>query len=126
MAKNWTAYEAAKVIHEGTDFESISDILRRFPVFGVMALKLNDGGVEMMRALPEYITARKINSYFKKAFGLVDDTDADSDDEVAEEKPAKVEKAKKASKKVVEEDDDEEEEVPKKKSTKKATKKAEK
>lgn len=135
MAKNWTIGEAARVIFEGVDVAAVTDIGRRFPLFSVLASKMNEAGIKMLEAMPDYITARKAESALKGDVAV-----ADEEDEVAEEKPAKKEKAKKEkakkekpakkAKPVVEDDDDdfddddEEEEVKPAKKAKKAVKPA--
>ena len=85
-AKNWTAYEAAKTIHEGNDFEAIVDIFKRFPVFGMECTKLNEAGLDILKALGDF-TARKMNAYLRDAAGLSDD-DSDENEE-QDEKPVK-------------------------------------
>lgn len=121
-AKNWTAAEAVKVIVEGKDFEAITNIMKRFPMFAYYAMQVNEAGVFLLSAFPEYFTARKINNYLSGNTDAVDgDAETASDDELdndapgeeeTEEKPAKKEKRYKH---VVEDNEDEEEEQPKKK-----------
>lgn len=114
-AKNWTAADAVKVIVEGKNFEAIADIMKRFPIFAYYAMKVNDAGVFLLSAMPEYFTARKVNSFLSGNTAALDgddeivsdeeiDNDSDDDEEI-EEKPAK-----KSSKRVVEDDEDDEDE----------------
>lgn len=110
MAKNWKVGEAVRAIQAGNK-EDILDIGRRFPLFANLAAQVNEAGVAMLDCVPDYCTARKIESVLK---GDVQES-AETDDEGAEEEtpakkaPAKAEKkapAKKAAKKADEEDDD--------------------
>ena len=103
-AKNYTAYEAAKIIIEGKDFEAITDIFKRFPVFGMTCIKMNEASLDILKALGEF-TARKMNAYLRSVLGIGDDeADDDDDEEKSEVKPVK----KSAKKTVVEDDDDDE------------------
>lgn len=92
MATNWTLAQAKKVITEGTDLAAITDIGRRFPLTALAIAKIgdNEGATMLINALPEHITARKIESVLKD--GIADSGANDYDDaEDAEhdEKPAK-------------------------------------
>ena len=101
-AKNYTAYEAAKIIIEGKDFEAITDIFKRFPVFGMTCIKMNEASLDILKALGEF-TARKMNAYLRSVLGIDEgESDEDDDEEKSEVKPVK----KSAKKTVVEEDDD--------------------
>ena len=116
-AKNWTAADAVKVIVEGKDFEAIADIMKRFPIFAYYAMKVNDAGVFLLSAMPEYFTARKVNSFLSGNTAALDgddetvsdeeiENDSDDEDEI-EEKPAKKSaKGKKKSKPVDDDEDD--------------------
>lgn len=128
MAKNWTAYEAAQTIIDGKDFDAIVDIMKRFPVFGMTAIKLNDAALSLLKVLPENMTARKFNAYLRDSMGLTDEDTTEDDyneDDYNEddEKPVKEDKkkgkrgrpAKKAEDPEEDEDDDDEDEAPKKK-----------
>lgn len=114
MAKNWKVGEAVRAIQAGNK-EDILDIGRRFPLFANLAAQVNEAGTKMLDCVPDYCTARKIESVLK---GDVQETEGD-DDAVEEEAPApkkapakaeKVEKKapKKAAKKeeVVEDEED--------------------
>lgn len=104
-AKNYTAYEAAKIIIEGKDFEAITDIFKRFPVFGMTCIKMNEASLDILKALGEF-TARKMNAYMRSVLGIDEgESDEDDDEEKSEVKPAK----KSAKKTVVEDDDDDDE-----------------
>lgn len=82
MAKNWSAAEAIKVIREGKDKAAISDIGKRFPLFAVLAASNPVGIVE---ALPEYISARKVEISLK---GDVETSEETSENEVDDEEEA--------------------------------------
>lgn len=133
MAKNWSASEAINTLHEGTDTAAIRDIMTRFPNFALLAIKSNEAAAEMFSFMPEWVTARKVDSWIKNA-GKSEETDEADEDE--DEKPAKKANkeapAKKKAKKADDDDDDEaeddedEEPAPKKKSKKAAAKKAKK
>lgn len=97
MAKNYTFAEAVKIINEGTDMESITDIGRRYPVLlnkvTKVAAKAGDDFVDLMGFMPDYLTANKVNSAMKTGAATgdtndgaetEDDTDAQSKTEVAE------------------------------------------
>lgn len=107
MAKNWKVGEAVKAIQAGNK-EDIMDIGRRFPLFANLAAQVNEAGVAMLDCVPDYCTARKIESVLK---GDVQEVAEDTEDEGVEEKApakAKAEKkapAKKAPAKKEEEDD---------------------
>lgn len=132
MAKNWTASEAFKVCHEGTDLVAIQDIGKRFPFVLLFGSKMNDAAIEMLSVLPEHITARKMDKLFRAANGLKSgDVDEETEETEVEEKPAKKkdkkEKVEKKAKKVVEPEDDEDEDDENEEPTpKKKAKKAEK
>jgi len=129
MAKNWKASEAVLLIQEGNK-EAILDCGRRFPMFTNAVAKGNyEGLVAVIAALPDYISARKIETVLKDGVGAVeDDAEVEDEEEVEEVKPAK-KAAKKGKKKPapepeeeeeeLDEEDDEEEEVVVKKSSKK-------
>ena len=109
MAKNWKVGEAVRAIQAGNK-EDIMDIGRRFPLFANLAAQVNEAGVAMLDCVPEYCTARKIESVLK---GDVQES-GDGEDEAAEDeapakKPEKEEKkapVKKAAAKKKESGDD--------------------
>lgn len=129
MAKNWTAAEAIEAI-KNNDKEAIMDIGKRFPLFAHFAAC---DPAEIVKALPEYLTARKIEGILKGDLST-EEADADEADEEVVEKPVKksddraAKKTKKLAKKVEDEDDageDEDDDEPVK-SVKKSKKKEEK
>lgn len=95
MATNWTLAQAKKVITEGTDLAAITDIGRRFPLTALAIAKIgdNEGATTIINALPEHITARKIESVLKDGItdsgANDDDDDDDAEDAEHDEKPAK-------------------------------------
>jgi predicted peroxiredoxin len=110
MAKNWKVGEAVRAIQAGNK-EDILDIGRRFPLFANLAAQVNEAGVAMLDCVPDYCTARKIESVLK---GDVQETENEeaAEEEVKEETPvkkapAKKEAPKKAAKKEVEPEEEE-------------------
>lgn len=85
MAKNWKVGEAVRAIKAGNK-EDILDIGRRFPLFANLAAQVNEAGVALLDCVPEYCSARKIESVLK---GDVQE----SEDEGSEETPAPEKKA---------------------------------
>ena len=110
MAIKWTAAEAYEALLKGNKEDRI-DIGRRFPLFATATPQ------EIICALPEYITARKIEAGLKGGAD-VDDGDEDVDEEVVAKRPAKVKKVEVAE--VEEADEDEPEPEPKRKRKPKA------
>lgn len=114
MAKNWSTAEAVKVIREGKDKAAIQDIGRRFPLFVFMAASNPVGIIE---AIPEYISARKIEAILKGDVDTSAESEEDSDEEEEEEEEEEVKpkskkkapaakEAPKSKKKAKDEDDD--------------------
>ena len=107
MAKNWTMAEAAKAVKEN-DMVGVADLGKRFPLMMHFLEKgiAGDGEAvaEIFMAIPEYLTANKVNTAIKNALGDVEDVE-DAGDEEAEEKPAK-KPVKKADKKAAEAEDE--------------------
>ena len=92
MAKNYTFAESVKIINEGTDMESITDIGRRYPVLlnkvTKVAAKAGEDFVDLMVFIPDYLTANKVNSSMKTgviAGGTSDDTEAEDDTDAQNE-----------------------------------------
>lgn len=83
MAKNWTAYEAAKEIY-GDNKENITEIGSRFPLLTrTVAMANNEYILDILSALPK-VTARVLET------GLKENTsDVIFSDEDIEEKPVK-------------------------------------
>lgn len=82
MAKNYTFAEAVKIINEGTDLASITDIGRRYPILlhkvTKVAAKAGEDFVDLMNFMPDYLTANKVNTALKNAVGEVEESDDDA------------------------------------------------
>ena len=69
MAKNYTIKEAVEIIVEGKDFESITDLGRRYPVLTAKVAAIGalagDKFVDFMSYMPDYLTANKVNTAIK-------------------------------------------------------------
>jgi predicted peroxiredoxin len=107
MAKNWKVGEAVRAIQSGNKAD-IMDIGRRFPLFSNLAAQLNEAGIQMLECVPDYCTARKIESVLK---GDVTVTEEETEAEEVKEEPAKEEPkpkraAKAKAKKVEKKDED--------------------
>ena len=91
MAKNWKVGEAARAIQAGNTAD-ILDLGRRFPLFTVLVAQTNEAGMKLLDCIPDYVSARKIESVLK---GDAQETEADTDaeDEVAEEETPKKKEA---------------------------------
>ena len=103
MATNWTLANATKEILAGNK-EATQDIGRRFPLTLAAIAKMgnNEGAIELINALPEHITARKIESILKD--GVVEtEVDTDDDDEVKTPDEVKEEKKERKPRKKKEE-----------------------
>lgn len=107
MAKNWSAYEAAKEIY-GNNKENIAEIGSRFPLFArTVALADSEYLLDILKALPAKVTARVVET------GLKDmETEEPELDVPQEEEAPKKGKAKEQDAKEQEDEwsDDEEEE----------------
>lgn len=101
MAKNWTAYEAAKEIY-GDNKENIAEIGSRFPLFArTIAILNNDYVLDILKAIPK-VTARVVETGLKE-MEVDADVETDAETEVDEKPVKKTKKAKSA----VEEDEEE-------------------
>lgn len=101
MAKNWSMKEATKEILAGNK-DAIVDIGRRFPLTANAIAKMgnNEGAISIINALPEHISARKIESVLKDGVQEIEDDEVEEVvEETKPEKPAKKEKAEKPAKK---------------------------
>lgn len=113
MAKNWTLAEATHEIFKGDNKETIIDIGRRFPMLLTLVKGSLEGNkedfVNLIDAIPEYITANKVNTRLKADVkgNESDEPDESDESEKVEEKVEK--KGKKAAKKVEEKVEDESE-----------------
>lgn len=107
MAKNWSAYEAAKEIY-GNNKENIAEIGSRFPLFArTVALADSVYLLDILKALPAKVTARVVETGLKE----METEEPEMEIPQEEEAPKKV-KAKKQDAEVQEDEwsDDEEEE----------------
>ena len=99
MAKNWTAYEAAKEIY-GNNKENIAEIGSRFPLFTrTVALADNEYLLDILKALPK-ITARVVET------GLKEMETEEPELEVSQEEEAPKKETKKTAKKQETEEDE--------------------
>ena len=105
MAKNWTMAEAAKAV-KTNDMVAIADLGKRFPLMMNLLTRgiAGDGDAvaELFEAIPEYLTANKVNTAIKNVVG---DGDVEDEEEVEEQEP-KNKPAKKATKEVEDVDDE--------------------
>lgn len=112
MAKNYTPKELFNVIVDGTDIEALTDIGRRYPILTVKLAKLAPvaGDVaEVLSALPEYLSARKLEKTLRGGASDVTedaeaDTETEAEPEVEEEKPAPKKRGRKPKAAKVEEE----------------------
>lgn len=103
MAKNWSAYEAAKEIY-GNNKENIAEIGSRFPLFArTVALADSEYLLDILKALPAKVTARVVET------GLKDMETEEPELDVPQEEEAP--KKGKAKEQEDEWSDDEEEEI---------------
>lgn len=106
MAKNWSAYEAAKELY-GTNKENIEEIGSRYPLFArTVAMANNPFVLDLLSAIPK-VTARVVET------GLKTNQDENQDDivdaeaeEVTEAQEEKSETKKASAKKAKEETDE--------------------
>ena len=99
MARNWTAYEAAKEIY-GENKENITEIGSRFPLLTrTVAMANSEYVLAILEALPK-VTARVLETGLKENTSEITSDEVEEDEEV---KPAKTKKTK-----AVEEDEEDE------------------
>lgn len=84
MAKNWTAYEAAKEIIEGKNKENICEIGSRYPMLTREVAVAGDKILVILKALPK-VTARVLET------GLKDGVEMDASETEEETKEAETE-----------------------------------
>ncbi len=95
MAKNWKVGEAVRAIMAGNK-EDILDIGRRFPLFLNLASQINEAGAKILDCIPDYVTARKIESVLK---GEITTSEGEEDaGDAGEEKTEKAESKKETAK----------------------------
>lgn len=91
MAKNWTAYEAAKEIY-GENKENIAEIGSRYPLFTrTVAMANTDYILDILKALPK-VTARVVETGLKE---MEADVETDAVEDVKETKAGKGKKSQK-------------------------------
>lgn len=89
MAKNWTAYEAAKALY-GNNVEEIAEVGSRYPLFTrTVSMANSEYLLDILKALPK-VTARMVET------GLKDEEEAVTEEEVKDvvEENKKEEKSK--------------------------------
>lgn len=102
MAKNWTAYEAAKELY-GNNKENIAEIGSRYPLLTRVVCLSNDAYLlDVLAALPK-VTARVLETGLKE----MDIEEEGQDENVENETPAKKETKAKKAKEVEDEEDTE-------------------
>lgn len=123
MAKNYTPKELFDVIVDGTDIEALTDIGRRYPLLSVKLAKLDHVAApvsEVLAALPNYLTARKLEKTLRGGAPEASDeveadteveTDPEAEQEVVEEKQAPKKRGRKPKVESVEAEPDPKEEA---------------
>lgn len=103
MAKNWSMKEATKEILAGNK-EAIVDVGRRFPLTANAIAKMgnNEGAITIINALPEHISARKIESVLKDGVQEIEDDEVEEVNTEEEPSPVGIKKEKPAKKEKVE------------------------
>lgn len=102
MAKNWSAYEAAKELY-GTNKENIEEIGSRYPLFArTVAMDNSPFLLDLLSAIPK-VTARVVETGLKTNQDDIVDAEAEDVTEAQEEKS----ETKKASAKKAKEESDE-------------------
>lgn len=101
MAKNYTMTEVANIFAAGTDFESMTDIGKRYPLLAIkmtaLVAKAPKETVDIFGYMPDYLSANKVNKAIKDGGEDVSDVE-DDETEVPAEKPAKKPVAKEKAK----------------------------
>lgn len=103
MARNWKIGEAVAAIKTGAA-EDKYDIGHRFPLFTILTAQINEPAAQLLAAVPDYVTVRKMEAVLKGeiyADGDAPAGEADADEEVEAEvveKPAKRQKKEKTEK----------------------------
>lgn len=96
MAKNYTITQAVEIITEGKNTADMAEIGRRFPLLAqkiaVVSAKAGDSFVDLMKYMPEDLSANRVNNVIKKMLGTGAESDTDEVDEPAETEGKKEEK----------------------------------
>lgn len=92
MAKNWSAYEAAKEIY-GNNKENIAEIGSRFPLFArTVALADSVYLLDILKALPDKVTARVVETGLKDMETEEPELDVPQEEEAPKKGKAKEQK----------------------------------
>lgn len=91
MAKNWKVGEAVRAIQVGNK-EDVLDIGRRFPLFLRLASQTNEAGAQLLDTIPDYVTARKVESVLKGDIVEGEDDAATTGEDKAPEADKKADK----------------------------------
>lgn len=83
MAKNWTAYEAAKEIIEGKNKENICEIGSRYPMLTREVAVAGDKILVILKALPK-VTARVLETGLKDGVEVEAEVEAEVEEETKE------------------------------------------
>lgn len=107
MATNYNFAEMVKILASGAEKEKVQDIGKRFPMTAYHINRLigaasGDMVIALADAIPSYVTAGKVEKFYKNDIQPDADVDADADidadtdaeEEVAEEKPKEQAKGK--------------------------------
>lgn len=101
MARSYTVGEAARILVEGTDFEAIQDLGRRFPIFSNKLMKAaagdKDGVLEFVAGIPDYVNPRKMEKVFVNGQAETDEPDAPVEEEATKEEPKPKRRGRKAA-----------------------------
>lgn len=83
MAKNWTAYEAAKEIVEGKNKENICEIGSRYPMLTREVAVAGDKILVILKALPK-VTARVLETGLKDGVEMNEPEETEAEEETKE------------------------------------------
>lgn len=109
--------EVVKIISDGSDYESISEIGKRYPyilkLVASISAKAGNDFVELMSYIPDSITATKVHRLIKsiKETGATDETDTPEADDVNPKKRGKKSDKSESKPKAVEPDEDDDDDI---------------
>lgn len=99
MARSYTIGEAAKILAEGKDFETVGDLGRRFPIFTNKFMQAltgdKDAIVEFVSYIPDYINPRKMEKQITASSETSDEEVVEEEKDAEEEAPKEEPKPKK-------------------------------
>lgn len=102
MAKNYSLAEAVQIIVENEDAIQLTELGKRFPLLVSKVTRISAVAGEefgdLMRFMPENLSANKINQCIRKALEEDEDTGEDFDDDVEDDTEEETPKTKPASK----------------------------